>query len=44
MFDPRRNIHPHHRDQQIRRLTTSVVLHLIAVGILIATLFALLAR
>ena len=44
MSGPSRHIHPQHRDQQIRRMTTSVLLHLIAVVILVATLLILLIK
>jgi hypothetical protein len=44
MFGSTRHMHPQHRDQQIRRLTVSVMLHLIAAAILLLALFLLLSR
>jgi hypothetical protein len=44
MFGATRNTHPVHHEQNIGRITTSVVLHVIAAVVLFALIVALLVK
>jgi hypothetical protein len=44
MFGSTRRVHPQHRDQYVRRMTTSVILHCAGAIILLGLLFVLLSK